>query len=324
MADQPRFDGDTLDREFTSITVAPMTLTIGAEVSGVDLGQPLSAEQHAEIRRAWVKWKVLCFRGQHLDHAGHSAFARQFGEPTVGHPVFGHDDDYPEIYSVAKLRRGNTLYQGKPMLTPWSFWHADLTCAINPPVGSMLRGDIVPPYGGDTHWTDLAAAYRGLSETMRDIVDRLDAIHSFEVPAGDGAAAEYAESLRQRTMTTRHPLVRVHPESGERSLYLSPSFVRRIDGLHPRESQKLLELLWEHAVRPEYVARFRWQPGDIAFWDNRTTAHLAPLDILDSEFDRQLYRITLVGEVPVGVDGRTSQAIEGRPILSVAEEFAAA
>jgi alpha-ketoglutarate-dependent taurine dioxygenase len=312
------------DEEFATIRVAPMTLTIGAEVTGVDLKQPLSDAQKQDIRAAWVKWKVLCFRGQHLDHASHSAFARQFGEPTVGHPVFGHEDAYPEIYSVAKLRKGNTLYRGKPMLTPWSFWHADLTCAINPPVGSILRGDIIPPYGGDTHWTDLAAAYRGLSDTMRGIVEGLDAIHAFEVPAGDGAKDEYAALLRDRTMVTRHPLVRVHAESGERSLYLSPSFVRRINGLHPRESQKLLELLWEHAVRPEYTLRFRWQPGDVAFWDNRTTAHLAPLDILDSDFDRQLYRITLVGEVPFGVDGRMSEALEGRPILSVAEEMAAA
>lgn len=312
------------DDETGTITVSPMTMTIGAEISGVDLKQPLSDAQLNEIRAAWVKWKVVFFRGQHLDHAQHVAFARQFGEPTVGHPVFGHDNSYPEIYSVAKLRKGNTLYQGKPMLTPWSFWHADLTCAVNPPVGSILRGDIVPPYGGDTHWTDLAAAYRNLSGPMRDIVDRLDAVHAFEVPEGDGAKAEYAESLRQRTMVTQHPLVRVHPESGERSLYLSPSFLRRIADMHPRESQKILELLWEHSVRPEFTARFRWQQGDVAFWDNRSTAHLAPVDILDSDFDRQLYRITLVGEVPYGVDGRRSRAIEGRPILSVAEEFAAA
>lgn len=315
---------ETRDADFETITVEPMTLHIGAEISGVDLKQPLSDDQRQEIRDAWVKWKVVCFRGQHLDHAQHVAFATQFGEPTVGHPVFGHTDEFPEIYSVAKVRQGNTPYRDKPMLTPWSFWHADLTCAVNPPVGSILRGDIVPPYGGDTQWTNLAAAYNGLSETMRGIVETLDAVHAFEVPEGDGAKAEYVESLRQRTMVTRHPLVRVHPETGEKVLYLSPSFLRRIDGMHPRESQKLLELLWEHCVRPEYTLRFRWQPGDVAFWDNRSTAHLAPLDIFESDFDRQLYRITLVGDVPYGVDGRRSQALEGRPILSVAEEFAAA
>lgn len=306
---------------FSTITVEPMSLHMGAEISGVDLKQPLSAETIAEIRSAWVQWKVVFFRGQHLDHAQHVAFARQFGEPTIGHAVFGHEDDFPEIYSVAKFRKGNTTYQGKPMLTPWSFWHADLTAAINPPIGSLLRGTIIPPYGGDTQWTNLAAAYVGLSETMRGIVEGLDAVHAFEVPKGDGPKGEYADSLRDRILVSEHPMVTVHPETGEKVLYVSPMFVRRISGLHPRESQKLLELLWEHAVRPEYTLRFRWQVGDLAFWDNRSTAHLAPLDIFESDFDRQLYRITLVGDVPVGVDGRRSTAIEGRPILSVAEEM---
>lgn len=312
------------DEDFRKIKVEPMGLHIGAEISGVDLTAPLSADTVGEIREAWIKWKVVFFRGQHLDHAQHVAFARLFGEPTIGHAVFGHEKDFPEIYSVAKFRKGNVNYHDKPMLTPWSFWHADLTAAINPPVGSLLRGTIVPPYGGDTQWTNLAAAYNGLSETMRGIVEKLDAIHAFEVPKGGGAKAEYADSVRDRILVSEHPLVTVHPETGEKVLYVSPQFVRRISGLHPRESQKLLELLWEHAVRPEYTLRFRWQEGDLAFWDNRSTAHLAPLDIFESDFDRQLYRITLVGDVPVGVDGRRSKAIEGRPILSVAEELSAA
>jgi alpha-ketoglutarate-dependent taurine dioxygenase len=312
------------DDEFRHIRVEPMTLHIGAEISGVDLKQPLPTETLHEVRQAWVKWKVVFFRGQHLDHAQHVAVARMFGEPTIGHAVFGHEKDFPEIYSVAKVRKGNTTYRDKPMLTPWSFWHADLTPAINPPVGSLLRGTVVPPYGGDTQWTNLAAAYNGLSETMRAIVEKLDAIHAFEVPQGGGAKGEYADSVRDRILISEHPLVTVHPETGERVLYVSPQFVRKISGLHPRESQKLLEFLFEHAVRPEYTLRFRWQPGDLAFWDNRSTAHLAPLDIFESDFDRQLYRITLVGEVPVGVDGRRSKAIEGRPILSAAEELNAA
>ena len=310
--------------DFKSITVEPMSLHIGAEISGVDLRQPLPAETLREIRNAWVKWKVVLFRGQNLDHAQHVALARQFGEPTIGHPVFGHDEEFPEIYSVAKLRKGNSNYQGKPMQRPWSFWHADLTPAINPPIGSLLRGTIIPPFGGDTQWTNLAAAYQGLSETMRAIVERLDAVHAFETQQGDKKKDEYANRVRDRIMVSEHPLVRVHPETGEKVLYISPAFIRRISGLHPRESQVLLEFLMEHAVRPEYTLRFRWQQGDLAFWDNRSTAHLAPLDIFESDFDRQLYRITLVGDVPVGVDGRRSKAIEGRPLLSAAEELSAA
>jgi taurine dioxygenase len=124
-------------------------------------------------------------------------------------------------------------------------------------------------------------------------------------------------------METEHPIVRVHPETGERQLYVSPSFLKSIVGLSPRESQQVLELLWEHVVRPEYTVRFKWEPGDIAMWDNRSTAHLAPSDIFESDFDRQLYRITLVGDTPVGVDGRQSVGLKGAPILAVAQELAA-
>ena len=123
--------------------------------------------------------------------------------------------------------------------------------------------------------------------------------------------------MRKRTLVSEHPIVRVHPETGERALYVSPSFLKSIVGLTPRESQGLLELLWEHVVRPEFTVRFKWEPGSVAFWDNRSTAHLAPRDIFDSEFDRQFYRVTLLGDVPVGVDGKASRSIEGEPIVAV-------
>ena len=118
-------------------------------------------------------------------------------------------------------------------------------------------------------------------------------------------------------MASEHPIVRVHPETGERVLYISPSYVRSIVGLAPRESEQLLELLWEHAIRPEYTLRYKWQPGDVSMWDNRSVIHCAPRDIFEVEADRQLYRITLVGDVPVGVDGKPSTSIEGEPIEAV-------
>ena len=118
-------------------------------------------------------------------------------------------------------------------------------------------------------------------------------------------------------MVSEHPLVRVHPETGERALYCSPSFLKAIVGLTPRESDHVLELLWEHAVRPEFTVRFRWEAGSVAFWDNRSTAHLAPRDIFASDFERQFYRITLMGDVPVGVDGKTSVSLEGDPITAL-------
>jgi len=302
------------------IEVIPLTLHIGAEIRGVDLSRPLSVEQTRAVRDAFLKWKVVFFRGQNLDHSQHVALARQFGEPTIGHAVFGHVDGFPEIYSVAKNRTANEKYDAM-MVTPWYGWHTDVTAAVNPPCASILRGVTIPPYGGDTVWTNLVVAYQGLSPVMRGIVDGLRGIHAFE-PRGDGkAGGSYNEKVKRRALRSEHPLVSVHPETGERVLFASPSFLKSIVGLTPRESHKMLEMLWEHVIRPEYTVRFKWNPGDIAFWDNRSTAHLAPRDIFQSDFDRQLYRITLVGEPLVGVDGQPSRSIEGLPILSAAEEL---
>ena len=248
------------------------------------------------------------------------AIARQFGEPTIGHAVFGHVEGHPEIYSVAKNRTANENRTAM-MVTPWSGWHADITAAVNPPLASILRGVTIPPYGGDTFWTNLAAAYTGLSQTMRGFVEGLRGIHKFAPRESAKPGSEYNERVKRRALASEHPLVTVHAETGERVLFVSPSFLKSIVGLTPRESQKILEILWEHVMRPEYTVRFKWNEGDIAFWDNRSTVHLAPRDIFESDFDRQLYRITLVGEPLVGVDGKRSQSIEGLPILSAAEEL---
>jgi taurine dioxygenase len=307
-------------RKYKTIEVRPLTLHIGAEISGVDFKSPVPAETLREVRDAFVKWKVVFFRGQHLSHAQHVAMARQFGDPTIGHAVFGHEAEYPEIYSIAKERTANSTRAAKAM-TPWMGWHTDITAAVNPPMASILRGVTIPPYGGDTFWTNLGAAYAGLSETMQRFVEGLRGIHRFEASAGK-ATNTRDEDVGRRVMVSEHPLVTVHPESGERMLFVSPSFLKSIVGLTPRESQQLLELLWEHTVRPEYTVRFKWETGDIAFWDNRSTCHLAPTDIFQSDFDRQLYRITLVGEPLAGVDGARSTSIEGDPILSVETELA--
>jgi len=302
-------------------TIVPMTLHIGAEIRGLDLSKPITPEIAEAVNAALIKWKVIFFKGQNLSHAGQVSFARSMGEPTIGHAVFGHDPDYPEIYSVAKFRTAQTHRTAK-MQRPWTGWHTDLTAAINPPKASILRGVTIPPYGGDTFWTNLAAAYEGLSETFRNFVDTLKGIHRFEPPAGAKMNSNYDESIRRRVMESEHPIVRIHPESGERILFVSPSFLKSISGLTPRESGQILELLWEHITRPEYTVRFKWESGDIAMWDNRSTAHLAPTDIFESNYDRQLYRVTLVGDVPVGTDGKQSNSLQGQPILSVQDELA--
>ncbi len=303
-----------------AINITPLTLHIGAEISGVDLSQPLAPQVRQEINDAWLKWKVIFFRDQNLDHAGQVALARAFGQPTIGHAVFGHVDGFPEIYAIAKNRTANSHREQRPA-TPWAGWHTDITAAINPPKASILRGVTIPPYGGDTMWTNLALAYDTLSAPIKGMIDGLRCIHAFAPPPGAKSGDDYDRRVERRTLKSEHPLVTVHPETGERMLYISPSFVKSIVGLNPRESQKVLEMLWEHLVRPEFTVRFKWNAGDIAMWDNRSTAHLAPNDVFASDYDRQLFRVTLVGDVPQGIDGARSVALEGAPILSVEEEL---
>ena len=285
-----------------------MSVHTGAEIFGVDLKRPLAPQTAKAIWAALLKWKVVFFRDQHIDHAQHVAFARQLGEPTVGHILYGHEEGFPEIYSVAKKRERHTHLEPDP-IRPWTGWHTDLTTVLNPPAASILRGVTVPPYGGDTQFTNLAAAYNALSPTLRSFLDGLRGIHGY----GKVTANALTQTDR-KSFSSEHPLVRVHPETGERTLFVSPAFLRRIVGLTARESQVLLEFLWEHSVRPEFVVRFRWNAGDIAIWDNRATAHLAPEDIFETDFDRQHYRVTLVGDVPIGVDGKPSTAIVGEKL----------
>ncbi|WP_207478008.1 TauD/TfdA dioxygenase family protein [Arenibaculum pallidiluteum] len=295
------------------IAVHPLTGHIGAEIEGADLSRPLDPAVVEEIQAALLKWKVVFFRDQPLTHDQHVAFASAFGQPTIGHAVYGFVEGHPQVYSVAR-NRFSDRHTGEQLIRPWTGWHSDITAAVNPPAASILRGDVIPPYGGDTLWTNLAEAYAGLSETLRGFVDTLRGVHYFTPPEGQDPTEDFIRRNSARPLISEHPLVRVIPETGERVLFVSPSFLKRITGLKPRESQQLLELLWEHVTRPEYTVRFRWHPGSIAFWDNRTTAHLAPRDIYSLDFDRQLYRITLRGDVPVGVDGRPSTAIKGEPI----------
>ncbi|SAL21613.1 taurine dioxygenase [Caballeronia terrestris] len=299
------------------IQVSPLSAHIGAEIGGVDLTRPLSVEQVAAIRATLLKWRVVFFREQFLSHEQHVAFSAQFGELTVGHPVFGHVEGHPEIYSISKFRKA-TRFEGQALLRPWTGWHTDVTAAVNPPFASILRGVTIPPYGGDTHWTNLVIAYEKLSAPLRQFVDGLRGVHRFAPPPGARGTGAFAQAVEERALVAEHPLVRVHPETGERALYVSPGFLKHIADVTPRESQVLLELLWEHVTRPEFTVRFKWEAGSVAFWDNRSTAHLAPTDIFDLDFDRQLYRTTLVGDVPVGPDGRPSVAIEGSPVGAAA------
>jgi alpha-ketoglutarate-dependent taurine dioxygenase len=315
----------TTPSALSEVVVNPIAGRIGAEISGVDISQPLSSDTIATIQRALDTWKVVFFRNQQLDHRSQIAFGRQFGELTYAHP---HDDappeDYPEIYTVDPRRfeqRFGLDKQAREAQRTYSYtsgWHTDVTPAHNPPAGSILRAEIVPSYGGDTTFTNLVAVYQGLSAPVRAFVDTLRAEHRYGASwSGQRTPkAGYGDRIEKNSLVSIHPVVRVHPRTGERALFVNPGFVDHIVDVSPLESRWILEHLFAELTRPEYTVRFHWEPGSVAFWDNRATAHLGPQDLGHLDVERVLHRVTLIGEVPVGPDGQASELVEGVPFVS--------
>ncbi|MEU4841214.1 TauD/TfdA dioxygenase family protein [Nocardia testacea] len=294
------------------LDVVPVAGYIGAQITGVDLREDLDDATIAEIGRALDEYKVVFFRGQEIGHAEQVAFARRFGKVTPAHP---HEENppegFPEILPIDSRRYEQNL--GRKRTSYDHSWHTDVTALVNPPAASILRADILPPYGGDTAWTNLVVAYQNLPKELRDFADTLDIKHQFQARAAEGSQRD--RKIKEANLVTYHPAVRVHPRTGERALFVSPGFTRgarEIRGFTPDQSERVLKLLWAEATRTEYTVRFRWEPGSIAFWDNRATAHLAIGDAGHLGHDRVLYRVTLEGEVPKGVDGRESESVSGQ------------
>jgi alpha-ketoglutarate-dependent taurine dioxygenase len=308
----------------TTITVSPLAANIGAEIGGVDLSRPLEPATVSAIEDALDRWRVVFFRGQSLDHAAQIAFGRHFGDLTYAHPHDDHPPDgHPEIYTVDPSRfaaqYGIDGDAAKALRKRYSYtngWHTDVTPAVNPPAGSILRADVVPEFGGDTTFTNLVAAYAGLSPAVQDFIDGLRAEHLYGANLTGAAAGSFAKKFEQNRLVTHHPVVRVHPRTGEKALFVNPVFTSRIVGVNPDESRRILDLLFEQLARPAFTVRFRWDAGSVAFWDNRATAHLGPQDLDELDVARTLHRVTLIGEVPVGPDGRESELIEGVPFRS--------
>ncbi|MET8145850.1 TauD/TfdA family dioxygenase [Sphaerisporangium sp. NPDC005288] len=310
----------------TTLDVRRVAGHIGAEIRGIDISRPLDPSTVAEIRQALLAHKVVFFRGQTLDHAAQISFARRFGDLTHAHP---HEDappeEFPQILTIDPRRyeerygkQYRELYRTR-QYSYYSGWHTDVTAAVNPPAASILRAETVPAFGGDTQWTNLVAAYEGLSDPLRRLADGLRAEHRFL--AGQQAAAEDGRLLKRindNLLVSVHPVVRVHPETGERALFVNPGFTDRIVGLSSHESRRVLELLYEQITRPEYTVRFRWEHGSVAFWDNRATAHLAPSDLDHLDVERTLHRVTLIGDRPVGPDGFVSEIVAGREFTAEA------
>ncbi|MEO8695835.1 MAG: TauD/TfdA family dioxygenase [Acidimicrobiales bacterium] len=287
--------------------VRPLGGLIGAEILGVDLSQPLDAVSVAAIRATLLEYKVIFFRDQDITQAQHVAFGRYFGEVTPAHPTLpAVFDDHPEI-----LLLDNQRYAPMGAATVESRWHTDVTFVPNPPMGSILRGVVVPPYGGDTQFTNLAVAYDRLSGPLKQLLDGLHAVHHNTLPISRGEmSSELRSQFQSRPLRSVHPVVRVHPETGERVLFVNPNFTSHIFELSRQESGHLLAMLYEHQANAAFTCRFRWQPGSIAFWDNRATAHLVPTDVPEGHH-RSMQRITIAGDLPVGPDGSTSYALTG-------------
>ncbi|MDG4795131.1 TauD/TfdA family dioxygenase [Micromonospora sp. WMMD1082] len=313
------------------ITVRQIAGHIGAEIHGIDLSRPLTDDVISTIRAALLTHKVIFLRDQQLTHAEHIAFARRFGELTrrPGNKHGAHPDGFPQILTIdpdaedARYGRDFEERYRQKWTTYTAGWHTDLTPAVNPPAISILRAETVPPFGGDTQWTNLVAAYNGLSEPLRTLIDGLRAEHTFfagcQIHPADPEDIAIRKMNRDDPQVSLHPVVRVHPETGERALFVHPASVSRIPGLSPAESSKLLDLLFAQIIRPEYTVRFSWQPGSIAIWDNRATAHLAATDLSHLDARRTMYRVTVLGDRPSGPDGFTSEIIAGEPLAALQE-----
>ncbi|WP_035806270.1 TauD/TfdA dioxygenase family protein [Kitasatospora mediocidica] len=275
---------------------------IGAEVIGLDLAGPLAPETVAELNTALVAHKALFFRGQRLDDDGQTRFAEHFGPLTTAHPTVAALDGQPNVLAVDSTEGGRANH-----------WHTDVTFVRTPPKASTLRSLVVPPYGGNTLIANTQTAYRDLPDALRELADRLWAVHTNDFDYAQGREPDAKEAERRavftsRTYRTAHPVVRVHPESGERGLFVG-GFAQSIIGLPTHESHDLLRTLQAYVTRPENVVRWRWAEGDLVLFDNRATQHYAPDDY--DGLPRLLHRVTVAGDVPVGVSGESSRVLEG-------------
>jgi len=261
---------------------------LGAEIEAVDLAAGLSPDAVAEIRRAFLEHQVIFFHDQPLTPAQFMAFAQYMGKP-IEYPFVKGIEGFPKVIEVKKLEHERQNFGG--------IWHSDTAYLAEPPMGSMLLAREVPPHGGDTEFASQYAAYEALSEGMRRLLDDLKAVN----------ASSKADATRTREDLTRqkeivaeyvaeHPVVRTHPETGRKALYVNVGHTVRLSGMTEEESAPLLAFLFRHQVRPEFTCRFQWRAGSLAFWDNRCTQHNPVNDYHGHR--RVMHRITLAGDKP--------------------------
>lgn len=269
---------------YETITVDKLTPIIGAEIGGVDLARP-SNRQMDEIHRALAENLVIFFRDQHLSAEQHLAFGRQFGELHL-HPAAPHAPGHPELMVIHA--------DGNSARANGEGWHSDVSCDIEPPMGSILHIRQCPPRGGDTLFASMYAAYQALSDRMRSYLEGLTAVHDGE-DVYRGLYKDIAD--KPRYPRAEHPVIRTHPVTGRKALYVNRGFTRRILGIPRDESEAILSYLYALAENPLFQCRFRWQENSVAFWDNRCTQHRAMWDYWPHT--RSGHRVTVKGERPV-------------------------
>lgn len=281
-----------------ALEIRRLSETFVGEVQGVDLAQPLDSGTVEEIRQAWWGHSILVFRDQHLTQEQHIAFSRLFGE-LQGHTVKDWLlPTHPEILVLSNRGRGGV----KPLENGGAYWHTDISYESVPPIGSILHGLTVPPEGGDTLYADMYTAYETLDDETKALIEGRTAIHNYrhrymKMAEGGRRPMPTREQLAE-WQDVEHPVVLRHPQSGRKALFVNEGFTVAIQGLDPKASDALLERLFEHSVKPQFVYAHKWQPGDIVMWDNRCTMHCAtPYDAATHE--RTMHRTTIKGERPL-------------------------
>lgn len=285
------------DTDFDRIQVRPLGPHTGAEIVGVDLSLTLDDRVFAQIYAAWLRYHVICFRDQRLTPAEHVAFARRFGEIHV-HPFNKPLDGHPEVLEILKTEK-QTLNNG-------ARWHSDQMYTPRPAKGTMLVAREMPPFGGDTMFSNLHLSYDALSVTMRAMLQRLRGVNngdsrryykfsrSERAALGIGTMAQRESTEKVQTITP-HPLVRTHPETGRRGLYYG-SHTESVEGMSDAESDPILKFLMAHGARPEFTYRHQWEQGMLTLWDNRSVQHLAVNDY--HGYRRCMHKVTIAGDVP--------------------------
>jgi taurine dioxygenase len=275
-----------------ALSLTRLTPTIGALVEGFDMAEPLSAEDQREVADALAEHHVLFFRNQRIDPLQHREFASKFGSLHV-HPIYPSHPQVPEIM---------VLDTDVVDLKDNAIWHTDVTFSPTPPMGAVLAARVLPPQGGDTLWASCVAAFDGLSAPLQRFLEGLTASHDIQqsFPAQrfalDAEGQARLDLAKRNNPPVSHPVVRTHPVTGRKGLFVQEGFTTHINELSPLESRAILAMLYAHTIKPEYTVRWKWRIGDVAFWDNRVTQHYAVDDYRPAR--RVMHRATILGDRP--------------------------